>query len=245
MWPTYIAGTFSVITFSIIALARWKRGIDDPWAIMGLSLDRVSVVDMSAGVLIGTVVMAGVFLVEWKFDLIHVDGVNLPRVFILGWLGWLLAHAFAEELFCRGLMLNGILMVFGQKNKLLAVAISSITFGFFHAANPHASPASVLGNALGGVVYALAYLKSGRLWLGTGLHFAWNFVQGPILGFPVSGNGSFGLVSHSMEGDVSLSGGEYGPEAGLLGMVFRLVAVALVFLWCRRSKKVPCCDARG
>jgi hypothetical protein len=236
MWPVYIAGAFSVIIFSIIALARWKRGIDDPWAIMGLSLDRVSIVDMLAGALIGTLAMAGIFLVEWSFQLLRVAGVHLSSLFILGLFVWYLPRTFAEEFFCRGLMLNGISMVLRQKNKWLAVAISSIAFGFIHAANPYASPISILGNALGGMVYALAYLKSGRLWLGTGLHFAWNFVQGPILGFPVSGNAGYGLVSQSLQGDFAYSGGDYGPEAGLIGMGFRFVAMALVLLWCRRSK---------
>src|SRR2546423_1099391 len=64
-----------------------------------------------------------------------------------------------------------------------------------------------------------------------------DFVQGPILGFPVSGSASAGLVSHSLEGDIYLSGGDYGPEAGLIGIVFRFVAMALVFLWCHRTRQ--------
>lgn len=67
--------------------------------------------------------------------------------------------------------------------------------------------------------------------LAIGLHFAWNFVQGPLLGFPVSGIGAGGLQQVHDAGPVWLSGGAYGPEAGLVGVAFRFVIIALVLLW--------------
>ena len=235
MWSIYTIGTLSMIVFSLVGMAGWKKGSDNPWEIMGLWFDRRAVVDLLAGFLIGALVVTGVFVVERMSGYVRATEIFLPSVYILSSPLWIFPRAFAEEFFCRGLMLNGVSMVI-RKNQWLAVAISSIAFGSLHAVNPHASLVSVAGNSLGGLVYALAYLKSGRLWLGTGLHFAWNFVQGPIFGFPVSGYFSRGIVAQEWEGDIWLGGGEYGPEAGLIGMVFRFVAIVLILLWCRRPK---------
>jgi hypothetical protein len=87
-----------------------------------------------------------------------------------------------------------------------------------------------VGNALGGVVYGVAFLGSRRIWLPLGLHVAWNFVQAPVLGFPFLW-GEVGLIRQTPVGSALLTGGSYGPEAGLIGMGFRFVAIALLLAW--------------
>jgi membrane protease YdiL (CAAX protease family) len=108
--------------------------------------------------------------------------------------------------------------------------VMAACFGLAHASNPNASALSVLGNALGGLMYGVAFLGSGRIWLPLGLHFAWNFVQAPVLGFPFLGK-EVGLVQQTPVGSAFITGGSYGPEAGLVGMAFRFVAIALLALW--------------
>jgi hypothetical protein len=56
-------------------------------------------------------------------------------------------------------------------------------------------------------------------------------VQGPLLGFPVSGLSVGGLQQIHDLGPAWLTGGSYGPEAGLVGMLFRFVALALLLVW--------------
>ena len=75
------------------------------------------------------------------------------------------------------------------------------------------------------------YHRLGRHWLPLGLHFSWNFSQGPLLGFPVSGFDFGGLVTQESTGAALLTGGAYGPEAGLVGMAFRFVIMALVLYY--------------
>lgn len=232
----WIAGSLIILLFDAIALYRWKGRADHPWQILGLEFNRITVIDALVGFLIGAFAMVGIFSVEMATGLIQVSGWQNPQLFILFGAFWYLPRAFAEELFCRGLMLNGFCMLVPWQRKWLAVAISAVAFGFIHALNPYASEISVLGNALGGVVYALAYLRSGSLWLGIGLHFGWNLVQGTILGFPVSGTPALALVHQIPTGDTSLTGGAYGPEAGLVGIGFRFVAIAGVLLWTLRAR---------
>jgi hypothetical protein len=87
-------------------------------------------------------------------------------------------------------------------------------------------------------MYAIAFLDSGRIWLGWGLHFAWNFFQGSILGFPVSGMTEGGsLIQQAAVGPEIITGGAYGPEAGLVGMSFRFVVIGLLYAWFSWDKK--------
>jgi hypothetical protein len=148
-----------------------------------------------------------------------------------------LAHAIIEEAVFRGGLITGLLMLL-PKRPVVAVAVSALMFGLSHAANPGASPISVLGLTLGGAVYALAFLGSRAIWLPLGVHFAWNVVQGPVLGFPVSGlpgSGVFRVLDH---GPAWLTGGGYGPEAGLIGILARGAALAGVLGWLRwRARK--------
>ena len=64
----------------------------------------------------------------------------------------------------------------------IALVVSSVGFGLLHlVTTADATTLSVLSTTLGGVMYGLAYLRTGRIWMGVGIHFAWNFVQGTVL----------------------------------------------------------------
>jgi membrane protease YdiL (CAAX protease family) len=135
-----------------------------------------------------------------------------------------------EEIINRSVLLSGLAIAFGGRTKL-AVILSAVVFGLGHLTNPGASATSALGNALGGLIYGYAFVMTGRLWLPIGLHFAWNFVQGPVLGLPVSGHAMGGLQQIHDLGPAWLTGGSYGPEAGAVGIAFRFVELALVVLY--------------
>lgn len=62
--------------------------------------------------------------------------------------------------------------------------------------------------------------------------FSWNFSQGPLLGFPLSGQTMFGgLITQQHIGPAWLTGGAYGPEAGIVGMIFRFVIMVMVIYY--------------
>jgi membrane protease YdiL (CAAX protease family) len=210
----------------VVAVRHWRRAQIPLWQGMGLRLDGRAWVDLGAGIVIGALVMGGIFAVEWAWGALHVDGARLPDLGLVTWLLVLAFLAFWEEFFFRSLMLSGLVVL--VRRRWLAVMAMAAFFGLTHAGNPNASALSVLGNALGGLMYAVAFLGRGRIWLPAGLHFAWNFFQGPVLGFPVSGLDMGGLVQQSAVGSDLLTGGSYGPEAGLVGMAFRFVAIGLL-----------------
>ncbi len=92
---------------------------------------------------------------------------------------------------------------------------------FAHALNPGASIVSSLAVAVeAGGLLAAAFILTRNLWFPIGLHWAWNFFQGPIFGVPVSGMRMPSLLDAYLEGPRAWTGGEFGLEAGLPAVIF-------------------------
>jgi membrane protease YdiL (CAAX protease family) len=217
--------------FGWLAIQRWRsqrRSIID---CLGLRWDRRSTADLLVGFAITALVMLAIFACEMATGSIS----RGPATAATGMPSWqatlfMMFAAPEEEIVNRSLLLSGVAIALGGRNTT-AILLTAVAFGLAHLANPGASAASALGNALGGLIYAYAFVLSGRIWLPVGLHFAWNFVQGPVLGFPVSGLSMGGLQQIRDLGPAWLTGGAYGPEAGAVGIAFRFVVLALVFLY--------------
>jgi membrane protease YdiL (CAAX protease family) len=141
----------------------------------------------------------------------------------------LLAAAF-EEVLLRGYAFQRLVDSLGA---LGAVLISSALFGALHIPNPSATPLSTANTVLAGVLLAVAYLKTRGLWLPIGLHFAWNFLMGPVLGLPVSGIDFAGFFTTATAGPAWISGGAYGPEGGVVLTAAATAAAAC--LWRARA----------
>jgi membrane protease YdiL (CAAX protease family) len=217
--------------FGAVAIRHWRsqrRGVIEA---LGLSWDLHAALDLFAGLAITTIAMLGIFGCERVLGAIACSANTVAAKPALLQMTLILAgSAMAEELINRGLLLSGLTIVLGGRGRTAAL-LAALLFGLFHLANPGASALSVCGNALGGLIYGMAFVLSGRLWLPLGLHFAWNYVQGPLLGFPVSGLSAGGLLQIHDLGPIWLTGGSYGPEAGLVGILFRFLALALLFVW--------------
>lgn len=143
------------------------------------------------------------------------------------------AVALGEELVFRGYVQTNL-----QEGGGLAVALttSSVLFGLFHALNPNVNRLGLINIALAGVVLGYGYAATRNLWLPISYHFAWNFVQGPILGLPVSGMRYGGLLAVIDRGAAPLiTGGAFGPEGGLLGTLV-LLSTFPVFWWWGRER---------
>lgn len=226
----------AALGFGALAVRHWRAQGRPVWRGLGLGWERSSGRDLVAGIAIAGLAMLGVYLLEAAMGAITTSALRRPpSVEELG--SWLLGKAAAsvkEEILMRGLLLSGLVLAL-RGRRAPAILLSALAFGCIHLSNPGATPMSVLGNALGGVIYGIAFLCAGSLWLAIGLHFAWNFVQGPLLGFPVSGMAAGGLQQVHDLGPAWLSGGAYGPEAGLVGIAMRFVIIALVLLWLKST----------
>ena len=106
--------------------------------------------------------------------------------------------------------------------------------------NPNASALSTVNLTLrGGLLVGLGYVLTGRLALPVGVHLpvvvhiAWNFFEGNVCGFPVSGWGTLGATFLSMEqsGPPLFTGGAFGPEGGVLTIAASIVGSLIILLW--------------
>ncbi len=228
----------------------------------GFTFSWWSVVDLLAGVLISTIAMVGIFLVLWAIGAIHVVGFGMNAEVLRAGIQQEFIVAPFEEILSRALQLPGLHILIGlvlalafrkslggtwesRMDKTLvwalwpAIVLISLFFGYLHLGNSNSTYVTAFGNALGGLMYGIAFMGGKNIWLPIGMHFAWNLVQGPVLGFAVSGNERASLVTQQLVGMNALTGGAYGVEGGLVGMLFRFVVIALVlyYLYLRAGRR--------
>ncbi|WP_158657103.1 CPBP family intramembrane glutamic endopeptidase [Maribacter cobaltidurans] len=143
--------------------------------------------------------------------------------------------AILEETFFRGYLFTNLYdgfkskRLFKKKALLISLMLSSLFFGLAHFSNNDASILSIVLLTINGMVWCIPFIMTENLGLSIGLHMAWNFTQ-TQLGFTMSGNkavNSFYEIEN--KGADLLTGGEYGPEAGILGL-FGFVVMFLLSL---------------
>jgi membrane protease YdiL (CAAX protease family) len=188
--------------------------------------------DLGYGLALGPVVFAAVLAVLALVGLAHVAAVRLDAAALLASLVALACVGAAEELIMRGVLLQQVARGWGVR---AGVIVSSVLFGLMHLPNALAAQVepSVAGIALVligllGVMFACAYLWTRSLWLPAALHLSWNFAQGPLLGFPVSGTTAPSILETRVAGPAWLTGGAFGPEGGLVGLVALGIAWAAI-----------------
>lgn len=172
---------------------------------------------LSAGIAIGAApalaaMVAAVPLADarWGFD------GGAPAEWVVTALGLglvLLPAAFAEELIFRGVPLVVLGEAFGRGTAIVGVAGA---FALAHLLNPGITPLAVGNIALAGVMLGLAFYLPGGLWTATGVHLGWNLTLA-VLAAPVSGLPfEVPWLDYRAGSPVWLSGGDFGPEGGLL-----------------------------
>ena len=132
---------------------------------------------------------------------------------------------FNEELAFRGYIMQRLSRAWGLA---LAVVGSSILFGLVHILHPDVTLLGIVSVSLSGLLYALAYLSTGSLWLPMGLHMSWNLVQMHVLGFPGSGHVGASIMRSATQGPELVTGGGFGPEGGIVVIGVTLAAIVVL-----------------
>jgi len=151
----------------------------------------------------------------------------------------LIVMAFMEEIVVRAYVLQNFCDIGWT---WAGVLLSSLGFWLMHSFNPSAWETPWVGvNLFGaGVVLSLAYLASGNIWFPTALHFAWNFMQGPILGVAVSGIETESLFHFKPSPGAAewISGGDFGLEGSALCLLTNLLLCLILgaWLWAKRTR---------
>ncbi len=119
---------------------------------------------------------------------------------------------------------------------VFVVLVSSILFGVAHIGNSHITLIGFFNITLSGVLFALIYLKFKNLSAPIAMHFTWNFFQGSVLGYPVSGHDGWSLakVNYISKSEI-LSGGLFGAEGSVVLIPISLFAILIFFV---RTKRI-------
>jgi len=224
---TAALGTFAAAgVANAIVLRIYERA---QLADIGLGWTAASRRNLSLGILggvgAGVVVLAGPILFRVA-DLEPVPDQHMqwPSVLFVSMV--LLFGAVGEEMLFRGYAFQVLVKAVGPFATILPLGI---LFGLAHGSNPGFTGLALLNTVLWGIVLGYAFIASGDLWLPIGLHFGWNWTL-PLLGVNLSGF-TMGVTGYSLHWKIGglWSGGEYGPEGGLLTSA--IVVLLFIFLY--------------
>ncbi|MBC8079268.1 MAG: CPBP family intramembrane metalloprotease [Gorillibacterium sp.] len=238
--PTTLAGLIQMITQPIAFLIAiwlmllmfeknrsWKLGF----------VDKRAGRNLIYGMLMGAALMSLGFLLIWLTGGLNpvriVWNGNLVESLVL-WFVFFIFVSLNEETVARG-YLQGLFKA--RIGFLAAIIGSSIVFAALHLGNPgvFSSPIPLANLFLAGVLMALAREKTGSLWYPMGIHLTWNFFQGNLFGFAVSGKDTPTLIEIETHGPSWLTGGVFGAEGSLFGLLVLVGGIAyFVFLYRKR-----------
>lgn len=243
--------TTGLAAFLGFGLSIWLAGrfLDRRrFADFGFHFNRLWWADLGFGLMLGALLMAAIFLAEWAAGWITITDffysalTPFPVTFALGLFLYTLV-GIGEELLFRGYHLLNLaeglnLPELGPRTALVsAYILSSLVFGVAHALNPNASFISTVNITFAGLFLGLGFVLTRELSIPIGLHITWNFFQGRVFGFPVSGTPVPGTLIAVEQGGPDLwTGGPFGPEAGLLGLFAMLAGSLLTIAWIKRTR---------
>lgn len=224
---TYQAVIVITVTW-ICQLLRRKPLTEISGRLNGVWLKKLLV-----GVLIGAglMILPATFLymggwVKWESQSIDMQS-------LLSATGLFISVAVAEEFLFRGFIFQRLI----SSTRVLAAQL--IIAGYFlliHINNPGmAGTVKLLASFnifFASILFGLAFIKTRSLAMPIGIHFMANWVQGTLLGFGVSGNEETGLLKPVFTTAPEwLTGGDFGLEASLIGLIILLVATISFYIW--------------
>ena len=130
-----------------------------------------------------------------------------------------------EEIAIRGYILHNLSQSF---NKYIALIISSFVFMGMHLGNPNIGVLPLTNLFLAGIFLGVYRIHKNNLWFPIGAHLMWNYLQGPIYGFEVSGNKINSLFEQKLQGHEVLTGGNFGYEGSIILTVFLIISIYLM-----------------
>lgn len=136
----------------------------------------------------------------------------------------------SEEIFMRGIILRYLLLI--ENAEQPAILISAIVFTLFHVLNPSVTSIGLLNIFLAGILLAQLFIYSNyNIWVSIGLHWAWNFFQSSIFGFPVSGIKVQSLFHQKLNDQNIINGGNFGLEGSVITVFIMILIIVALFLW--------------
>lgn len=222
------------IVMILTVIIAWRVIMKRPLNNMGLTSFKKGFKELLVGLILGIVSMSIVFAIiiatnngiveSWRLRFSPDTIIYLVLFILVG---------FAEEIYSRGFTMATL----RQTRRIpIIFIVSSIIFALLHGTNTGISLIALLNLILIGLLFSYMYYKSGNIWMPIGYHITWNYFQGNVFGFPVSGTKTQGLITTTYENRNIFNGGKFGPEGGII--VTGIILLGFLFaVWFYRNKQ--------
>ncbi len=230
---TNILSWLVLLAIALVITFAFRKWIDlKSFASLGWQIKKF-IVDLPIGVVLAALLMAIGSFVLSKLNLIDFNAGELA----LGGAGlfflFFLIQSTFEELIFRGYILNNLM---DSMNKYIALIISALVFAIAHWGNPSFDLLPKVNLILAGILLGATYIFTRNLWFPIGLHLGWNFFQGPVFGYEVSGYETTSVFEQDMEKSNILTGGDFGFEGSILATGLMVLAT-LGIIWFYSKRK--------
>lgn len=216
-----------------VLVLRWRNL---PLSLLGMSL-RGRGKDLLAGLGVAVLLYAVGFGTSLLMGTVEIASVEWVPRDLLGTLLFFLLVAVTEEVMLRGFVLGRMLSA--GMNRFVALFLSSALFSAMHLFNPNFALLPFVNILLAGCLLGASFLYTRNLCFPVVLHWFWNWLQGPVLGYEVSGMDSGEtLLTLRLTGSDLLTGGSFGFEGSQLCTVLLVGGtLAIVAYYERRGRK--------
>ena len=178
--------------------------------------------DFVSGLLLGIGLIVLGFGTLYIFNFLSVASIQFSLIDQLFYLSLFAVVSLNEEIAIRGYILQNLSSSF---NKYIALVLSSLVFMIMHIGNPNMSAVPLFNLFLAGLLLGVYCIHKNNLWFPIGAHITWNYFQGPVLGFEVSGNDVDSIFIQSLDGSELITGGEFGFEGSIILTVLMIIGI--------------------
>ena len=179
-------------------------------------------IDFYKGLLAGTVLICSGFILLTVLNLTLIDLTYFSFYDQIFYFFLFTIVSLNEEIAIRGYILHNLSSSF---NKYVALIISSLVFMIMHLGNPNIGILPLVNLFLAGIFLGIYTIHKNNLWFPIGAHLTWNYLQGPIFGFEVSGNKINSLFEQKPNGHELLTGGKFGFEGSIILTLFLMISI--------------------
>lgn len=187
------------------------------------------------GFLLGIFLLCTGSLILYMTDNLRWTDIDFNGQDLFLGLGLMIIVAVYEEVVFRGYILHNMMQ---SVNKWLALVITAVLFMLAHLGNPGITVVAAVNIFAAGLLLGLNYIYTRNLWFAIMLHFSWNFFQGPVLGYKVSGVDLKSVLQSNLTGNSLYTGGIFGFEGSVVALVLYIVAI-LLLVWAYERKYAP------
>lgn len=224
------------ILVALMFLVTWifMRIEREPFASLGWRINRRWATELALGTLfgIGLIGLAALAAVgTGTVSLVRSGQSVMPMLW--GALLFLGVGLFEEGIF-RGYIFQRTMR---GTDFVIAQVVIGILFFLAHWGNPGMSGATKvwasLDIGLASVLLGFCWKRTGSLALPIGVHLGWNWAQGSLLGFGVSGTDAGGFFKPIFAAGKPewLSGGAFGLEASMPDVLITALAILAIWTW--------------